>query len=919
MTTLLEERTDRGGQGRLRTSSRESSALDNVSVTLCLALLAIIAVSLSPAPARASGLMEVWRGGTFVAPVVVSVNSTDGSCWVSDRDGDAVVHLAPDGSELWRGTAFDQPFGLSVNSADGSCWVADRLHNQVVHLAADGTELWRGSGFSAPWDVSANPADGSCWVAVRNSHEVVHLGEDGTELWRGGGYYRPESVSCNPADGSCWVGDRHNSQVVHLAFDGAELWRGGGFNLPAAVSVNPSDGSCWVADTSNGRVVHLAEDGTVLWSGDTFTYPSSVSVDTTTGACWVADFQGNQVVLLDSDGAELARASGFSGPWALCADSTDESCWVADTNNTQAVHVARSYDLQIDGTNGQVSVDGVSFALPYSGAFRSGQSVSLEAIPDATYEFSGWSGDLSTTDNPTVVITDDDKSITANFTKIEYTLSLTGTGLGAVFVDGVERRLPWSGTFDAGSDVALEAAPASCYEFADWSGDLSGTDNPTSIAMDGPKSVGANFTLMEYTLSLSGVGSGSVLVDGTPYSLPWSDTFACGSSVSVEAVPDTCWALHHWSGDVSGSENPLTLTVDGDKAVTANFAVPEYTLSLAGSGNGSVVVGGTPQSLPWSGSFACGSSVTVEAVPDEHREFTGWSGDLSGTENPTTLTMGGPKSVTANFGYVSYALSLSATGNGSISVDGVAHSLPWSGAFEYGSEVTLTAVPDDGWKFEGWNGAVAGTENPAILTIGGDSSVAAVFAELVTFPDVEPDHWAYDAINACVDAGIVSGFPDGLYRLDRPVDRASMAAYIARGVAGGEDSVPAGPEEPTFSDVPVDHWAYKHIEYVVASSIVTGYVNGTYQPTWTVTRAQMAVFVARAIVDPTGDEGLADYEPPATPSFLDVPADYWCYEYVEYLSQEEIISGYPDGLYRPTAEVTRDQMALYVARAFGLL
>jgi hypothetical protein len=55
-----------------------------------------------------------------------------------------------------------------------------------------------------------------------------------------------------------------------------------------------------------------------------------------------------------------------------------------------------------------------------------------------------------------------------------------------------------------------------------------------------------------------------------------------------------------------------------------------------------------------------------------------------------------------------------------------------------------------------------------------------------------------------------------------------------------------------------------------------------------------------------------------SPSFTDVPADYWAYRHVEYCVGAGIVQGYADGSYRPANEVTRDQMAVYVQRAFGL-
>ncbi len=52
--------------------------------------------------------------------------------------------------------------------------------------------------------------------------------------------------------------------------------------------------------------------------------------------------------------------------------------------------------------------------------------------------------------------------------------------------------------------------------------------------------------------------------------------------------------------------------------------------------------------------------------------------------------------------------------------------------------------------------------------------------------------------------------------------------------------------------------------------------------------------------------------------FSDVGSDHWAYDYISYCQAEGIVQGYPDGSYRPAVEVTRDQMAVYVARAFDL-
>jgi len=188
------------------------------------------------------------------------------------------------------------------------------------------------------------------------------------------------------------------------------------------------------------------------------------------------------------------------------------------------------------------------------------------------------------------------------------------------------------------------------------------------------------------------------------------------------------------------------------------------------------------------------------------------------------------------------------------------------------------------------------------------------------FSDVLSDQWAWQYIYACVRAGIVSGFDDGTYRPTLAVDRGQMAVYISRALAGGDEHVPTGPAIATFTDVATDHWAYKYVEYAYANDIVQGYGAGVYAPDLTVDRAQMAVFVARALVTPTDRPDLPSYTPPETPTFSDVATDQWAYKYIEYIAQDSVAvsQGYDDGTYRPDVIVTRDQMAVYVQRAFDL-
>jgi hypothetical protein len=192
--------------------------------------------------------------------------------------------------------------------------------------------------------------------------------------------------------------------------------------------------------------------------------------------------------------------------------------------------------------------------------------------------------------------------------------------------------------------------------------------------------------------------------------------------------------------------------------------------------------------------------------------------------------------------------------------------------------------------------------------------VPADYVEI--FDDVPLDYWAYPQVKAVKDANIVAGFPDGTYRPALPVSRDQMAVYISRGLVApsGDAAIPDPEPPPTFPDVPTDHWAYKWIEYAASQSVVQGYWDG-YHPDEAVNRAQMAVFVARAMVAPSGDAAIPDPEPP--PSFPDVPSDFWAYKWIEYCHGEGVVQGYWDG-YHPEEVVNRAQMAVYVQRAFHL-
>jgi len=73
--------------------------------------------------------------------------------------------------------------------------------------------------------------------------------------------------------------------------------------------------------------------------------------------------------------------------------------------------------------------------------------------------------------------------------------------------------------------------------------------------------------------------------DGSVVLTPAAGQYSSGATVQVTAEPDSCWKFDHWGGNLSGSTNPATITMDADKSVTAYFVegvtIPDDQLEAA--------------------------------------------------------------------------------------------------------------------------------------------------------------------------------------------------------------------------------------------------------------------------------------------------------------------------------------------------
>jgi len=137
-----------------------------------------------------------------------------------------------------------------------------------------------------------------------------------------------------------------------------------------------------------------------------------------------------------------------------------------------------------------------------------------------------------------------------------------------------------------------------------------------------------------------------------------------------------------------------------------------YRLNVIKTGNGSGNVASSAVGIDCgsdcSSDLGCGTPVTLTATPNAGSYFSGWSGGGCFGTAPCVTTIDTAQNVTATFTLSSFTLTVTKDGNGTGTIisspAGIFCNTSCSTDFDYGTVVTLTAIPDPGCTFAGWSG-----------------------------------------------------------------------------------------------------------------------------------------------------------------------------------------------------------------------
>ncbi len=250
-----------------------------------------------------------------------------------------------------------------------------------------------------------------------------------------------------------------------------------------------------------------------------------------------------------------------------------------------------------------------------------------------------------------------------------------------------------AGVFNENETATLTAIPNNGYRFVKWDDEV--TDNPRTVVVTQDSTFTAIFEPNTFTITIAVNNKTMGTVVGAGEYVP-------NSEVTLTATPAEGYHFVRWSDGVT--EATRSIVVTDNITLTAEFAINVYTVTLSAE-NGAVT---------GNGEYNHGAEVTITAMPNEGYHFVKWS---DGETNATrTITVTADVTLIAEFAINVYNVTLN-TENGTVT---------GAGEYIHGTEVTLTATPNEGYHFVKWSDGE--TNATRTITVTADITLSAEFA-----------------------------------------------------------------------------------------------------------------------------------------------------------------------------------------------
>ncbi len=552
----------------------------------------------------------------------------------------------------------------------------------------------------------------------------------------------PSSATINTASIAVNVTDASN--IAYPLYDVVKAWTEGGATWATYDGTNT-----WGTAGASGTTGNVDRGITNLWSSTTSSFSTTglktVSLNADGVAMvqqWVTGSTNNGVIIQQYSGASATlffdSKEGTTAPklninYCLPNNTAPAQPVLVSPAPSGATGVSTSPTLEVTVSDTDANPTNVTFYGREVGAGTWQNLGTVYAVASGANATMSWPGLTVSTPYEWYVTVSDGPAITTgatwSFTTLVPTFTLTTTaGAGGTITAPATSPT----THNSGAVVTITAAPNTGYHFVNWTGDVGTVADvnaaSTTITMNGNYAITANFAINTYTLTYT-AGTGGTIT--APATSPTTHDF--GAVVTITAAPSPGYHFVNWTGDVGTVADvnaaSTTITMNGNYAITANFAINTYTLTYTAGTGGTITAPATSPTTHNSGAV-----VTITAAPNTGYHFVNWTGDVGTVVDvnaaSTTLTMNGNYAITANFAINTYTLTAGNDGHGTVTLS------PAGGTYDYGTTVTLTPVPSSGYQFSSWTGANAGdiinTAGVYTIVMNGNKSVTANFT-LITY------------------------------------------------------------------------------------------------------------------------------------------------------------------------------------------
>lgn len=349
---------------------------------------------------------------------------------------------------------------------------------------------------------------------------------------------------------------------------------------------------------------------------------------------------------------------------AACSPKIEKISRKNNANNTQGPIDQKAKKLAVSVVNtffgGEIHINGSICTSACVREFDAGTQIFISASALTGYIFKDLtSASCSGAVNCSFILTKDEELfpyfLKSPVPTYELNFNRSGT-MGEIYINGDLCQSPCHRNYPKGSILKLSASPDKDTSFDGFAGACTGTSPVCTLIINSPKNVTASFSSVEapvyYHLSLITNGLGTIAVNGISCGTSCSGKYIAGAQLILTGTPLETYSFNGFSGDCSGHSS-CTITMNSNKTVISSFSeiltpIKYYNLSFSSNLPGGLFINGNLCLTNCSGSYAEGTSLTLNAIAPDGYFFSSFSGNCTGNQI-CTLLIDGDKSVIATF------------------------------------------------------------------------------------------------------------------------------------------------------------------------------------------------------------------------------------------------------------------------------